>query len=364
MKELSVQKYLRDHNMDFEQLKSTYGIGYVFHESDRRVILNYSQIDSKKDCKLVEETRGLVLDRITGQVIARAFNRFYNWGEISRIDKQFDFNNCTATHKEDGSIILVYWYNGQFHVNTRGSFGTGEVCEGMTWRNLFNLAFDNKKLDKLDRDHTYVFELCSRYNKVVRDYPEPKVYLLSVYNNKFGVEHFDSMTDSWAETLEVERPKYVACKDILDAEKYIAEQETADKTFEGLVLRDMNNLRVKLKSASYVALHRLSNNHKLTLERAWDIIIKGEESEFLVYFPELREIFDKVKRIRIDMQQGFTALYQSAEGVDSQKEFAIMVKDSPYAAACFAMRKYGVVENETWFRIFERIYASEDALSN
>jgi len=353
---LSVQKYLRDHNMDFEQLKSTYGIGYVFNENDNRVILNYSQIESKKDCKLVEEARGLVLDKTDASIIARAFNRFYNWGEIRRVDNAFDFNNCTATHKEDGSIILVYYYNGNWHINTRGSFGNGEVCEGMTWRNLFNLAFDNSKLDRLEKNCTYVFELCSRYNKVVRDYPSPKVYLLSVYNVALGIEYQEDTINLMSNKLELERPKNVVCKDIYDAQMYVSEQEVSDKTFEGLVLRDLNNLRVKLKSASYVALHRLANNHQMTLERAWDIIVKGEESEFLVYFPELRDMFDKVARTRLTMQREFGILYESVKGIQNQKEFALAVKDSRYAAACFAMRKFGVVEDETWFRIFQRIY--------
>lgn len=357
---LSVQKYLLDHDMDFEQLKSRYGINYVFSDTDNRVILNYSQLESKKDCKVVDESRGLVLDRTNATIIARAFNRFYNWGEIRRIDNAFDFNNCTATHKEDGSIILVYYYNGSYHVNTRGSFGNGEVCEGMTWRNLFNLAFDNSKLDRLEKNYTYVFELCSRYNKVVRDYPSPKVYLLSVYNNYLGFEYQNDTVNLMAETLQVERPKNVVCKDIYDAQLYIAEQESVDKTFEGLVLRDLNNLRVKLKSASYVALHRLANNHQLTLERAWDIIIKGEESEFLVYFPELRSIFDKVSAIRLTMQREFGILYESVKGIQDQKEFALAVKDSPYASACFAMRKFGVVEDKIWFRIFERKYNVPD----
>lgn len=163
-----------------------------------------------------------------------------------------------------------------------------------------------------------------------------------------------------AETLEVERPKNVVCKDIYDAQLYITEQESVDKTFEGLVLRDLNNLRVKLKSASYVALHRLANNHQLTLERAWDIIIKGEESEFLVYFPELRSIFDKVSAIRLTMQREFGILYESVKVISDQKEFALAVKDSVYASACFAMRKFGVVEDKTWFRIFERKYNVPD----
>lgn len=223
-----------------------------------------------------------------------------------------------------------------------------------------NLAFDNSKLDRLEKNCTYVFELCSRYNKVVRDYPSPKTYLLSVYNNYLGFEYQNDTVNLMAETLEVERPKNVVCKDIYDAQLYITEQESVDKTFEGLVLRDLNNLRVKLKSASYVALHRLANNHQLTLERAWDIIIKGEESEFLVYFPELRSIFDKVSAIRLTMQREFGILYESVKVISDQKEFALAVKDSVYASACFAMRKFGVVEDKTWFRIFERKYNVPD----
>jgi hypothetical protein len=359
-KELSVQKYLRSKNMDFQQLSTTYGISCVFSEHDNRVILNYSMIDSPKDNKLVSECRALTLDKTNGNIIARAFDRFFNWSEIRRIDNSFNFNGCTATHKEDGSLILLYYYNNDWHISTRGSFGLGNVCEGMTWRDLFYTAFDKSKLDKLCKDYVHVFELCSRYNKIVRDYPSPTVYLLSLYCLNSHKELSHDNIDWYANDIGVNRPYSVVCRDIEDAILYITEQESVDKTFEGLVLRDSNGLRVKVKSASYVALHRLANNHQLTLERVWDILTKGEGDEFCVYFPELKHIFDKCEEIQTKMRIEFGELYQLASPEVTQKDFACKVKDSVYAPACFAMRKYGNIPDETWFKIFKKLYEKDN----
>lgn len=363
MKELSVQTYLRERSMDFEQLSKTYGISCVFSETDNRVILNYSMIDSPKDSKLVSECRGLTLDKTDGSIVARAFDRFFNYGEIRRIDNAFDFNNCTVTHKEDGSLALLYYYNGVWHVSTRGSFGSGNICEGMTWRELFYTAFPVEKLKWLDTNYVHVFELCSRYNKVVRDYPTPTVFLLSLYDLKNNKEVEYDRVNSYANNISVARPKSITCSGIDTALTYIEEQEATDKTFEGLVLRDINGLRIKVKSASYVALHRLSNNHQLTLERVWKIMYDNEQAEFCLYFPELKHIFDKCEEIQTKMRVEFGELYQLASPEITQKDFANKVKDSIYAPACFAMRKYNSIPDETWFKIFSKLYTREKVAS-
>jgi hypothetical protein len=73
--------------------------------------------------------------------------------------------------------MLLYHYDGSWRVNTRGSFALGEIQPGLgkTWEEGFYLALRNEKgLDDLSpQGFTYVFEFCSRWNKVVRDYPEP-----------------------------------------------------------------------------------------------------------------------------------------------------------------------------------------------
>lgn len=66
---------------------------------DGRTILNYSQIDSPKYDPIVRECRGLVIDRNTNEVVARAFDRFYNYGEYIEGDKKFDWSSATVQEK-------------------------------------------------------------------------------------------------------------------------------------------------------------------------------------------------------------------------------------------------------------------------
>ena len=111
-----------------EDLQDKYGIRHTKHE-DGRVILNYHQIDSYKHKfdPIVRECRGLVTHVDGWPLIARAFERFFNLGEDLDGQKGFNWTNCVAQHKEDGSLIIVYYWNGSWHINTKGSFGDGEV---------------------------------------------------------------------------------------------------------------------------------------------------------------------------------------------------------------------------------------------
>lgn len=105
---LSVQRLLRD-GRTLDDLNKLYGIDATHSETDPLVILNYDQIESPKTHPVVRECRGLVLEKDTWNVVARAFTRFFNYGET---DCQFDWSKFTATTKEDGSLLLLYRYAG------------------------------------------------------------------------------------------------------------------------------------------------------------------------------------------------------------------------------------------------------------
>lgn len=80
---LETQKWLIEHNFDYDLLKEKFGIKANHHPTDNRVILNYDQIGSykQKENNIVRECRGLVLDSKTGTLIARSFYRFFNLNE-------------------------------------------------------------------------------------------------------------------------------------------------------------------------------------------------------------------------------------------------------------------------------------------
>src|SRR3990167_2341729 len=102
---LKIQEWLRNNNSNLASLNEQLGISFTPHPSDWRVILNYNQITSPKLNDMVKEARGLVLDARTWDIVARSFPRFFNLGEVHTEDEKFVWENSSATHKEDGSLI-------------------------------------------------------------------------------------------------------------------------------------------------------------------------------------------------------------------------------------------------------------------
>lgn len=337
---LKVQSWLQANNGQFDLLEKQLGIKSTFHPDDDRVILNYCQIDSPKQHEIVRETRGLVLNRRNYDIIARSFERFFNAGEMLDLHKNFVWERSEALDKEDGSLILTYMYNGEPHLNTRGSFGHGEInSSGISWRMLMEMAVPNwKDIQTNFPSTTLVWELCSRYNKVVRDYPTPTAYLLSAFVGQ--MEYQSSVVDTFAADLNLNRPgKYTfSCLD--EVMQFIAKRSENDPTYEGLVLRDINGIRMKIKSSSYILLHKTVNNYALTNERIIDIILTMGIDEFLVYYPELenkvRPIDNKIKLLH----QKIKDFWPKVQNIPNQKEFALAINHLPFKGILFQARKF------------------------
>lgn len=91
-------------------------------EYDNFYKLNYDQIFSPKANPLVVECRALLLDK-EGDVVSRAFPRFFNYGEQPEITNNFVWENSVHYSKEDGSLISVYWnyIDQRWEIATRGT---------------------------------------------------------------------------------------------------------------------------------------------------------------------------------------------------------------------------------------------------
>jgi hypothetical protein len=99
-----------------------------------------------------------------------------------------------------------------------------------------------------------------------------------------------------------------------------------DPTFEGVVYRDKNGLRMKCKSKTYVALHHLKDNGNIFMPKNMiPLILKGEMDEILVHFPEAAEkMFDVVETLG-GARARMNAVWDAAKGKKTQKEFALYV---------------------------------------
>lgn len=352
---LKVQEYLKS-GKTLENLSAEFGIKVNRHPVDPLVILNYDQIESPKMHPVVRECRGLTLELETWNVVARAFDRFFNYGEALELNDKFIWEDCTAMTKEDGSLMLLYKYNGTWRVNTRGSFAEYNIHEcGKTWAELFWEALNKRSEDIRAGDYIcHVFEFCSQWNKVVREYKESKAYLLAIIKLEDPTEEFDEeKLDFIAETYNFESPQRYRFKNADEVICFLQEQETKDPTFEGIVLRDKNNLRIKVKSKTYVALHQLKGNDNIFLSKNLiPFILAGEIDEVLTYFPEVKPRMLEVKEVIDKAYKDLHEVWWMSQDFCEQKAFAIYItKESkiktPFTGILFTLRKdHGQIQNE------------------
>lgn len=348
-----VQDYLRKYGL--EKLKEEFAINVVEHE-DGRTILNYDQIDSRpKTHPIVRECRGLVLDRHNNfNLVARSFGRFFNMYEVEEDTNKFDWSDCIAYDKEDGSLITLYWFNGEAHLNTRGSFGHGTVgTSEFTWRQLFGLALLNRynpeaaphsktedfKLNELFKNHnfmkplTYVFELCSSYNKIVTSYQQPTLFLLSVFDGEKELSPHTTSFESWS--VDIPQPKVQRFHSPAEVQAYIDVISKDRPDFEGVVLLDKNGHRLKVKSVKYLELHRTANNGSVRLEDMVAILLRGDKDEFVLFFPEYLDKLNALEEKIVQAEKEVGALWAAHKDLDNRKEFALSIKASPYSSYLF-----------------------------
>lgn len=206
-----VVNYLRTHS--FGDLFTEHGVNVRPSADGSKFSLNYDQIEAKNGDPIAECCRGLVIrpikhDAIDScyngavgevEVLAWPMNRFYNAGTPAGDVVDWSDPGLVVSEKIDGTCCILYWdpQYVQWCVATRSVpdadvvIKNGDVVHGdMTFSKLFWVAYNNTVKDSdgkiigienvgLNKEFTYVFELTSRYNRVVVDYDEPKITLLA-----------------------------------------------------------------------------------------------------------------------------------------------------------------------------------------
>lgn len=347
---LKVQEFLRN-NGTLGQLENDLSIKVTLHPSDNICILNYSQLDSPKTNEIVRETRGLVLELGSWDIVAKAFNRFFNLNEVAK--PPFNWDKFFVQEKCDGSLILLYNWEGKWRVNTRNSFAD-RLCghSNKTWAQLF---FEGLRPEIIDQycspRFTYVFEFCSPYNKVVRHYSTPTFFLLSIFDNQTGQEVPDqNLIDEIASDLGCERPQRFNFTSIEKITKFINEIGETDPTFEGVVLCDNQLNRLKVKNPLYLSIHRLKDNGNIfNPKHVLPYLLKGDIDELIIYIPEVEGFARDMKEALDTAYSHMLELWAEAKTIESQKEFAqFIVPKTKFSSVLFTARKLGKEPKEIW----------------
>jgi hypothetical protein len=239
---------------------------------------------------------------------------------------------------------LLFHYRDAWHVNTSGSFGLG-LCgdSGQPWWRLF---WDTARLNTevLDTRCTYVFELWTPWNKVVRMYPKPQVWLRAVFDHEHpddSREYARPYRDLFAKMLGVPHPGYYRLQSHEAVTKYLEERTRTDPTFEGVVVLDQQGRRFKIKSETYLALHHFHDNGNIAKPKHLvPLVLAGEVGEIRAYFPEAAPYLDEVELKLADALAELTGIWEEAWQIPDQKTFAqAVVTRTRLSSILFNLRK-------------------------
>ena len=293
---LKIQEFIFAHE-NWRELLANAPYNLKISEDDGYVLFKYNQIASDFREEICKEARGLILDTQDNfRVVRYAFKKFFNVDE--GFAAQLDWDTAVATEKIDGSIMSVWYARGKWHLSTNGTIDAFKaeingVGPYKTFGELFESVLPLSTFANYNKHRCWTFELVSPYNKVVIDYPKTKVYLLSIRDmdslEELGLDAVEILADANGLTV----PERYDLNNEADYRKVV---EQMPEGHEGIVVRDVNGERVKIKTLLYFEMHRAKNNGVITLERIVDLIRANDHYEFLSYFPEYQSIFDDVKR--------------------------------------------------------------------
>lgn len=316
-----------------ERLTVDFGVKVRPHpEYPNLVHLCYDQIASARHNghPIVRECRGVIVDVQTGDVVARPFDRFFNDGE-SHADP-IDWASARVQDKLDGSLLVLWCYDQIWQVSTKGSpSASGSVGDNdLTFSELFWRTWVEQDLDTtpLDPTWTYMFELTSPLNRVVVAYEGDRLTLIGARENASGIE---APVLAFPALNPVRELPLGTLADVV-----AAAGELYPLNFEGFVVVDRHFNRVKIKSPKYVALHHIKDG--FGVRRIIDLIKLGESNEVLTYFPEFRDLYDRVSQAMTAFVSGLESDYAAIQDITIQKEFALEAVKSRCSAALFKVR--------------------------
>ncbi len=138
---------------------------------------------------------------------------------------------------------------------------------------------------------------------------------------------------------------------ITDVEAHIRSLSKNDKTFEGFVLRDGNNVRLKVKNPDYLALHRMCgpSGNVLLPKNLIGFVLDNECDELIRYYPECAEKVKEMQQILEDAKCSVLSLWLRLTNKPlSRKEFALSIP-SDFKLKSFLFRMLdGESFNEIW----------------
>lgn len=275
--------------------------------------------------------RGLIIDRAAQKVVATPFPKFFNHGEMQDRIPDLPFETF---EKVDGSLIIIYFYNGEWRTATKGSFNSAQA----QWANKF---LQQRDLSELIPGWTYLAEAVYPENRIVVSYDIEGLILLGIYDPT-GQEippHFAKARHVFSRVAAAHEYKHISY--LLEHAKTLSSQE------EGFVLRFSDGTRLKIKGDEYCRIHRLISN--VTPLAIWDMMRAGSDletirkelpEEFLADFDAIATVL--MKKVEVRVLDTIALCLQLTNETDKEVGLKLNTFPEHVRSLIFPCRRFGV----------------------
>jgi hypothetical protein len=383
---LLVQEFLETHTL--KELQEMHGVYASVSKNNRKISLNYDQIEAKENDPLSQDCRGLILAKsefsefamsnskldnnvVIGetQIVAFGMRRFFNYGQGAAANINWSDPNLAVLEKLDGTLCIVYYdfFISKWCVATRSVPEADLLMDNgiFTFRTLFEKAFQETVENKVkgiyyggfeyfldgnfSKNFTYCFELTTPYNRIVVNYSNNRVTLLFARHMPNLQEL--SLTHNMVAPLSRDIPfvkayTYSSTEELLN---WVSSLNPMDH--EGVVVLDSNFNRIKVKNAAYVAYNKLHDKLGSSERNCMEFILLEKDDDVKSFLPE--EIVKNMEILKVGLQNAL-AKYDSAYS-DIQLNMKALGESATKKDFALMVNKH----TELWSAPFFQIYAGK-----
>ena len=297
------------------------------------------------------QCRGLITEDTIGTILVRPFKKFFNYEEVvgkGVIPSQGDY--VYIQEKMDGSLGILFSYEDEWIMATRGSFASEQAIKGL------EIVKSKYFLGSWSKEYAYLVEIIYPENRIVVNYGEEKIVFLSVVlNESWTLKPTDDTELHWTTAKMILKANGVEEDDLVKTEQhfnfsdelYKSLKEKNETNKEGFVLRfQPGNFRMKIKFEEYIRLHKIMTN--LSTTAVWEVLSSGGSvDELLKDVPD--EFYNKIKEYEQELSFQFNMIFSDyfvhfrsiqnkiGDVAGNRAEFASHAKNYQYPSILFAM---------------------------
>ena len=255
------------------------------------ISLNFNReaFNKKKWNDLTIKARGLFVDKDSGEVKIRSYNKFFNFGErhvnLGYLKKYATYP-IRAFKKYNGFLGLASVVNNEV-VLTSKSVTSGKYKDIFQdiWNKVESEVRELLKQTMIENNCTAVFEVVSpEYDPHIIKYDKEHLYLLDFIENKLDLDTHNidlEFSENLMKKVEFSSDLLTKKEELTRLENYdelynfLAEKEKSLEEFEGYVLCDNSGFMFKFKLPYY----NLWKTRRAWLERYRSALVKGKKVE-------------------------------------------------------------------------------------